>query len=94
MKVITLKFEGRCADCGATLPVGPRAKWYGRGRVYGIGCHTKETSKAPSLRATGYREGEPLGLTYSRLDRYGVYSHDGTKLGSTCGCEDYPCCGH
>lgn len=41
-KTITLKFEGKCADsnCGAILPVGSKAKWYGRGRVYGIGCHS------------------------------------------------------
>ena len=39
-------------------------------------------------------EDEPTGLVYSRLDPTGVYAHDGTKLGSTCGCEDYPCCGH
>ena len=43
-KTITLKFEGKCADCGATLPVGSTARWYGRGRVYGFDCHTKETS--------------------------------------------------
>jgi hypothetical protein len=37
---ITLKFEGKCADCGATLAVGSRARYYGRGKVYGIGCHS------------------------------------------------------
>jgi hypothetical protein len=42
-KTITLKFEGKCADksCGAILAVGAQAKWYGKGRVYGIGCHDK-----------------------------------------------------
>lgn len=45
-KTITLKFEGKCADknCGATLPAGSRAKWYGRGRVYGLDCHDKPQS--------------------------------------------------
>ena len=55
---ITLKFDARCKDCGAQLPAGTVARWYGRGRVYGIGCHPnpateegthgmKETSPAP-----------------------------------------------
>ena len=36
---ITLKFAGSCADCGAELPVGTTARWYGRGRIYGLSCH-------------------------------------------------------
>jgi hypothetical protein len=83
---ITLKRAANCQECGARLPVGTRARWYRSGKVYGLECHAK--------RDTGYQEGEPLGLTYSRYDRYGIYAHDGTKLGSSCGCEDYPCCGH
>lgn len=39
---ITLKFAGTCADCGAELPVGSTARWYGRGRIYGLSCHTQE----------------------------------------------------
>lgn len=42
-RFITLKFAGRCADCGATLVVGTKAKWYGRGRVYGLTCHDRNT---------------------------------------------------
>lgn len=38
-KTITLKFKGKCADCGAVLEVGTTARWYGRGRVYGLECH-------------------------------------------------------
>jgi len=93
MKIITLDRPGTCNDCGSHLPIGTRAKYYGPGRLYGIGCHVKPAS-LPSARKSGYRESEPLGLTRSRYDRYGVYAHDGTHLGSTCGCEDYPCCGH
>ena len=37
---------------------------------------------------------EPLGMTLSRHDPYGVYTPAGEKIGSTCNCEDYPCCGH
>ena len=38
-KTITLKYAGKCADCGAVLAVGTTARWYGRGRVYGLDCH-------------------------------------------------------
>ena len=38
--------------------------------------------------------GKPLGYILSRQDPYGIYTPDGRKIGSTCGCEDYPCCGH
>lgn len=41
-KVITLKYPAKCADCGSELPAGTKAKWYGKGRVYGLECHTKE----------------------------------------------------
>ncbi len=86
-KVITLRYAAVCADCGAKLEKGDRARYYGRGRVYGVDCH----ESAPRGR---YTEGEPIGQTLSRYDRYGAYTADGTKLGSCCGCEDYPCCGH
>lgn len=36
---ITLKYDGECADCGAFLPKGTTARWYGRGRLYGYDCH-------------------------------------------------------
>ena len=47
-KTITLKFPGVCADdqCGASLAVGDKGRWYGRGRVYGIGCHDKVVANA------------------------------------------------
>jgi len=38
-KTITLKFAGKCRDCDTVLAVGEKARWYGRGVVYGIGCH-------------------------------------------------------
>ena len=40
-KTITLKFAGKCRDCGTILPIGEKARWYGRGVVYGIGCHAR-----------------------------------------------------
>ena len=39
-------------------------------------------------------DSKPLGYILSKQDPYGVYTPDGHKIGSTCGCEDYPCCGH
>ena len=39
-------------------------------------------------------EDRPLGYVLSCQDPYGVYTPDGRKVGSTCHCEDYPCCGH
>ena len=41
---ITLKFPGICADCGTDLPMGSTARWYGRGRVYGLSCHAEEAN--------------------------------------------------
>ena len=40
-RLITLKYEGTCADrdCRASLPISTKAAWYGRGRVYGVDCH-------------------------------------------------------
>ena len=84
---ITLKREGTCADCGAKLNAGTRARWYRDGRTYGFDCHQQAARPA--------RRSEPLGQTYSRLDPGGFYTADGRLLGRTrCGCEDYPCCGH
>ncbi len=50
-KVITLRFPGTCKDCGAALPVGSRARWYGRGRVYGTECHGDSRRAAAKLEA-------------------------------------------
>lgn len=97
-KIITLKWDGKCRDCGAALPAGSRARYYGRGKLYGVDCHENGNSngngRSVGRFVGGYREGEPPGLTASRYDSHGVYTPDGTKIGSTCGCEDYPCCGH
>jgi hypothetical protein len=40
-RTITLKFPGTCRDCGTRLAAGDPARWYGRGRIYGIGCHAR-----------------------------------------------------
>ncbi len=48
-RLITLKYEAVCADCGAELPAGIQARWYGRGRIYGRGCHSEQ----PQTEAAG-----------------------------------------
>jgi hypothetical protein len=79
---ITLKRAAACRECGANLPVGTRASWYPNGAVYGLDCHAR-------------RANEPRGLTLSRHDPRGLYTPGGRLIGRTsCGCEDYPCCGH
>jgi len=40
-RIISLRRAAKCADCGADLPVGARAKWYRNGAVYGVTCHER-----------------------------------------------------
>ena len=40
-KVFHSKYPDTCRDCGTDLPVGHLIRYYGPGRVYGIGCHAK-----------------------------------------------------
>jgi ribosomal protein L37AE/L43A len=49
-RVISLKYPATCADCGADLEVGDEARYYGRGRVYGVACHDRDrtASDAPA----------------------------------------------
>ena len=92
-KYIWTKFNSRCADCGAELPDGTKAKYYFRSRkVYGINCHTKEQSTYRPR--TAYQAGNRSpGAIASHYDPRGAYSVDGQKIGSSCNCEDRPCCG-
>lgn len=100
-RVIALKWAAKCSDCGAELPAGTKAKFYGRGKIYGIGCHSPSGTKAanwtpnPAPYGSAYERGDSSpGAIASHYDPIGVYAMDGTKLGSTCRCIDYPCCGH
>lgn len=52
MKVITLQRPAVCADCGAELPAGTRARYYSAERIY---CETHDEKPAP-----GETETEPL----------------------------------
>jgi hypothetical protein len=86
---MTLTQSAACAQCGAALPAGATVRGpYRNGAVYGIACH----SKAPVRRA---RRDACLGQRLSRYDKGGLYTPDGRLIGRvSCGCEDYPCCGH
>ena len=42
MKIITLKYPGKCRDCGRRLERGESAAWAGRGRVYCANSCTSE----------------------------------------------------
>ncbi len=67
---LTLKYDATCRSCGANIPAGSVALYYGPGKVYGIDCHeyrpepkhTREELES-KLRAYGLRKREEL--TYS-----------------------------
>jgi len=46
VKTMTLKFAGKCRDCGRKLAKGDMGKWFGRGG--GIACATGCRDAAPS----------------------------------------------
>ncbi len=62
-RTITLKFAAKCRDCGADLAKGTTARWYGRGRVYGLTCHPDSRQATPTnaqLPPDAYEEGAQL----------------------------------
>ena len=96
-KAMTLRYDGVCKECGAHLPAGSQARYYGRGRIYGIGCHadTRSNGNARPRALTEFEsENWAPGRVASHYDPVGAYSPDGTYLGKTGPrCEDAPCCG-
>ncbi len=52
-RTITLKYDATCLDCGTKLAAGERARYYGRGRVYGTECHEqkpqRQTARGPGV---------------------------------------------
>jgi len=54
VRTITMKFAGTCKACGAHLPTGARARWTGRGRVFGLTCHAPAGAK-PDVDDAGIR---------------------------------------
>ncbi len=90
-RVIHLRWPATCADCGASLPKGAEVRYYGSKQVYGLHCHRGE-AVARALRREA--EGADVGEVASILNPHGAFTPDGEQIGSSCGCEDYPCCGH
>ena len=54
-------------------------------------AQTKDPSMRPDIFdfTTSYLE-----KACDDFNDYGVYNSYGEVIGSTCNCEDYPCCGH
>ena len=82
-KKISLKYEGKCRECGAALAAGETAYWYGKGKVYGIGCHSAPKGK-DAWRRKLTRENPGL-----------IILGNGTEIWQNPKgrCEDAPCCG-
>ena len=58
-RTITLRYDGTCRDCGAELLAGTLARYYGRGRVYGVDCHEDSRGERRAVPAPA-RTAEPL----------------------------------
>ena len=86
-KTITLKYAGKCADCGAELPVGSKAKWYGRGRVYGLECHSKPWGLKESKDGNLVDRNGHIGWVSQGSGGKEYYRNYRGR------CEDAPCCG-
>ena len=48
-QIITLKYPGKCRQCKTRLYPGDIAKWYGKGRLYGLRCHGHSDSSDPNV---------------------------------------------
>jgi len=78
VRTITLKYAGHCTECSAPLPKGTRARWSGRGRVFGLACHAPAAAK-------------PTPAVFTNADWDGWVN--GRAVRSNGMCEDAPCCG-
>ena len=66
-RIISLRYPAVCADCGASLPAGSPARFYGRGRVYGTECHSPSGSGSGPEPARVYTF-ETSGGSFTRCD--------------------------
>ncbi len=66
-RTITLKYDATCRDCGTQLYAGERARYYGRGRVYGVECHEqrphRRTGRTGMAQAERAERAEAAGYT-------------------------------
>lgn len=57
-RIINLKYAAVCKDCGATLEVGDRARYYGRGKIYGVDCHDRPSDESLAADRAEAREAQ------------------------------------
>jgi hypothetical protein len=81
-RIIRLKYPGKCRDCGAKLEVGARARYYGRGKVYGVECHERGSGGGGG-RA---RRGGGRVLVSTRCEDYPCCGHGPPPMGDGGGC--------
>jgi len=86
-KTIILKFAGKCYDCGASLAPGTKAKWYGRGRVYGLDCHAAPAGLSRNKSGELVDKNGHIGWVATMSDGSEAYQNYKGR------CEDAPCCG-
>jgi DNA polymerase-3 subunit beta len=91
VKVIDLQYPARCSDCGAELAVGTAARYYGRGRIYGLECHgrpddgptVKEeaaTELAELARSHGVETGPVVPVPDGAEDPFGATSEAAREM--------------
>ena len=94
MSIITLKYEGKCMDCGSVLAVGAEARWYGRGRIYCVNGHNGNSSTSRPINQRTESTTEEVvpekpestlafgGRFKIRIMDYGRFGEKGFKIGS------------
>ena len=100
-KKLTLKRDAICTDCGAELPAGTVAMYYGPKNIYGLTCHPrKQRGKShysqPRPLSDEEMESWSKAKIASHYDPTGFYNANGECIGRTNPkgrCEDAPCCG-
>ncbi len=50
-RTITLRYAATCRDCGTGLPAGAEARYYGKGRVFGLDCHDQQDGRSRAPQA-------------------------------------------
>ena len=69
-RTLTLRYPATCAECGAELAAGDRARYYGPYRVYGIGCHARtDPATRPRTSKVEQRAARKLHASQDAWDR-------------------------
>lgn len=48
--LIITQYDSTCRDCGAKLPAGSKARYYGRGYLYGVDCHPQLKGRDAAMK--------------------------------------------